>query len=50
MQQTVSVLAAPLNTTAVQNAVNNFFESVPVLVKALDEVAKVHPFISGASS
>ena len=33
----------------IQNGVNTFMETVPSLIKALDEVAKVHPFISGAS-
>lgn len=32
----------------IQKGVNTFMEAVPVLIKALDEVAKVHPFISGA--
>ena len=33
----------------IKNGVDAFIEAVPVLMKALDEVAKVHPFISGAS-
>jgi len=31
----------------IQKGVNTFMETVPTLMKALDEVAKVHPFISG---
>ena len=51
----VSTLAVPakalLDTPGLANAlekgVNTFMEAVPSLMKALDEVAKVHPFISG---
>ena len=32
---------------AIEEGVNTFMETVPALIKALDEVAKVHPFISG---
>ena len=31
----------------VEKGVNTFMEAVPVLVKMLDEVARIHPFISG---
>ena len=31
----------------IEKGVNTFMEAVPSLMKALDEVAKVHPFISG---
>ena len=31
----------------IEKGVNTFMEAVPSLVKMLDEVAKVHPFISG---
>ena len=51
----IDTLAAPakalLDTTqiadTIQTGVNTFMEAVPTLMKALDEVAKVHPFISG---
>lgn len=51
----VDTLAAPAKTLldtpqvvdAIQKGVNTFMEAVPSLMKALDEVAKVHPFISG---
>jgi len=33
----------------IQKGVNTFMEAVPALMKALDEVAKIHPFISGTS-
>ena len=54
-QAVVTTLAAPaqalVNTTqiadTIEKGVNAFMEAVPVLMKALDEVAKVHPFISG---
>jgi len=32
---------------AIEKGVNTFMEAVPALMKALDEVAKIHPFISG---
>ena len=31
----------------IQKGVNTFMEVVPSLVRALDEVAKIHPFIGG---
>ena len=31
----------------IQKGVNTFMEAVPSLVRALDEVAKIHPFIGG---
>jgi len=51
----VDTLAAPAKTLletpqmadAIQKGVDTFMEAVTSLVKALDEVAKVHPFISG---
>lgn len=33
----------------IHKGVNTFMETVPILMKALDEVAKIHPFISGTS-
>lgn len=49
---TLSRLAkAPLDTPqvadAIQKGVSTFMETVPSLMRALDEVAKIHPFISG---
>ena len=32
---------------AIEKGANTFMEAVPSLMKALDEVAKIHPFISG---
>ena len=51
----VDTLAAPVKALvdtphvadAIQQGVNTFMEVVPSLMKALDEVAKIHPFISG---
>lgn len=34
---------------AIEKGVNGFLEAMPTLMKALDEVAKIHPFISGTS-
>jgi hypothetical protein len=56
-QVVVDTLAAPAKALmdtpqiaeTIQKGVNTFMEAVPTLMKALDEVAKVHPFISGAS-
>jgi len=51
----VNTLAAPVKALldtpqiadAIEKGVNTFMETVPSLIKVLDEVAKVHPFISG---
>ena len=37
----------PQIADAMEQGVSTFMEAVPALIKALDEVAKVHPFISG---
>ena len=42
-----ALLGTPQIADAIQKGVNTFMEAVPSLMKALDEVAKVHPFISG---
>jgi len=55
-QTVVDTLAAPAKALmdtpqiaeSIHKGVNTFMETVPILMKALDEVAKVHPFISGA--
>jgi hypothetical protein len=39
----------PQIVEAIQKGVNTFMETVPPLMKALDEVAKVYPFISGTN-
>lgn len=44
---TKALLDTPQITDAIQKGVNTFMETVPSLIKALDEVAKIHPFISG---
>ena len=57
-QTVVDTLAEPVKalmdtsgiTETIQKGVNTFMETVPILMKALDEVAKIHPFISGKSS
>lgn len=54
-QAMVKTLAAPVNelmsvpriADEIEKSVNAFAETVPILMKALDEVAKVHPFIAG---
>jgi len=54
-QTVVDTLAVPVNALMdtphiaenIQKGVNTFMEAVPALMKALDEVAKIHPFISG---
>ena len=40
---------APRIADDIEKGVSSFMETVPVLMKALDEVAKVHPFIAGMS-
>jgi len=42
-----ALMNAPQIADGIQKGVNTFMETVPVLMKALDEVAKVHPFIAG---
>jgi hypothetical protein len=57
-QAVVNTLAAPAKALidtpriaeAIHRGVNTFMEAVPPLMDALDEVAKVHPFIGGTSS
>ena len=54
-QAVVNTLAAPAKALMnapriaddIEKGVNTFMETVPVLMRALDEVAKVHPFIAG---
>lgn len=41
-----SSLDASGATRAIQRAVDVFVDNVPVFMKALDEVAKIHPFIT----
>ena len=56
-QTVVNTLAVPAKALRnvpriaddIERGVNTFMETVPVLMKALDEVAKVHPFIAGMS-
>jgi len=42
-----ALLDTPHMADAIEKGVNTFMETVPSLMKALDEVAKIHPFISG---
>jgi len=44
-----ALLDTPHMADAIEKGVNTFMETVPSLMKALDEVAKIHPFISGES-
>lgn len=54
-QTVINTVMAPLQALAessgvaeaIEKGVNGFLEAMPTLMKALDEVAKVHPFISG---
>lgn len=56
-QTVVDTLATPakelMNTShitdTIHKGVDTFMEAVPLLVKALDEVAKAHPFINGTT-
>jgi len=43
----VAVFDAAGGTQAVEQGVNAFMDGSAVLMKALDEVAKFHPFIGG---
>jgi len=42
-----ALMDTPQIADNIQRGVNTFMEAVPTLVKALDAVAKVHPFING---
>ena len=42
-----ALLDTPQIADTIEKGVNAFMEAVPVLMSALDEVAKIHPFISG---
>jgi hypothetical protein len=35
---------------AIQNGINTFLDGMPVLMKALDEISKLHPFVGGMFS
>ena len=55
-QTVVETLAAPAKALIdatqiaekIHKGVDAFMEAVPALMRGLDEVAKIHPFISGA--
>jgi hypothetical protein len=34
----------------IKEGIDNFFDGMPVLMKALDKLAAVHPFIGGMST
>ena len=42
-----ALVDAPQIADAIEKGVSTFMETVPVLMEVLDQVAKVHPFISG---
>jgi hypothetical protein len=44
-----ALIATPQIAETIQKGVNSFMEAVPPLMDALDAVAKIHPFIGGAS-
>lgn len=44
------LMGQPLISEAIHKGVDSFMDAVPPLVKALDEIARIHPFIAGASS
>jgi hypothetical protein len=44
------LLDLPQIAEAIEKGVNTFMEDVPPLMEQLDEVVKVHPYVSGASS
>jgi len=43
----INVATVLTNIDGVQDGINRFLEGSAVLVKALDEVAKLHPFVGG---
>jgi len=44
-----ALMDTPQIADNIQKGVNTFMEAFPVLMKALDDVAKIHPFIGGAN-
>lgn len=50
-EQTALALTTVLETTGgirtIEDGINRFMEGSSILLKALDEVAKVHPFVAG---
>ena len=42
-----ALVDAPQIADAIEKGVNTFMEAAPVFMKVLDEIGKVHPFISG---
>jgi hypothetical protein len=56
-QAAVDALAAPVEalmgipqiSDPIREGLSTLVEAVPQIMKALDEVAKIHPFIGGAS-
>ena len=57
-QTVVETLAAPAKALIdasqiaekIHKGVDAFMEAVPPLMRALDELAKIHPFVSGAGA
>ena len=45
---TKALMDMPQIAETIQKGVDTFMEAVPILMKVLDEVARIHPFISGA--
>lgn len=43
-----AIMAESGATTAIKNAVGGFAETLPVLMKALDDIGKIHPVIQGS--
>ena len=43
-----NILDASGATQAIQSGLTSFMEDIPWLMKALDEVARIHPVVTGA--
>ena len=43
----IPVIQASGAVDAIQKGMSGFMEGFPSLMKALDEVAKIHPFVAG---
>ena len=46
-QPIVSVIQASGAVDVIKKGLNSFMEDIPWLMKSLDEVAKLHPFVGG---
>ena len=49
VQPIVTALAPSEPVQALERGINSLMEGIPYLMKSLDEISKIHPFISGVN-